>query len=267
MQHVYVIGGGITGMITGYLKNATVITDSTTFPCWMPVFLWSTNATKKFVQQLFGDKCDVRTAKARIAFTYNGYLIANDVGRELYSIKVYNTVKQKAACKGRDEFEYIDIPVQVIYEKLKCKVRQIRDKVVRIDTDQCKITLASGRELEYTELYSTVPLPVFEKLVACKVTTEEYKWLNMYYALNIDCNTKFDYDIRILYVSDRSPVTRIFNMGNYFVMESLNRLEFGPVMKVINRIGMQEFDSIKLIGRNAMWDPNIMLHHVIEGVM
>lgn len=270
LRDIAVLGSGITGLIAGYLLDADVIGIHEPPQPWVPIYLWDTRCTQDFIMEVFGYADEAPSVKAEICFVYDGEIIPPKVGRDLYSRKVYGEPKSNAGCKGRNSFRYLKIPVPVLASYLQKKVTKVYDEIVHVDAENNLVELADGNVIEYAEIYSTIPLNVMLQLTGythddLDIPTPKVRL--MYYDLDYippfqlaDCFT-------ITYVCDQSEITRVFNMNSYFVVESTEPHKVGAAPKLLNKIGLKKIDNVKLIGRYGTWDPDILLHNVIEELM
>ncbi len=270
MGDVAVLGAGLTGLVAAYLLDAELIGPKNPPQPWAPIWLWDSRSSEEFIQQLFGCFDDVPSSRAEICFVYQGELIPHEVGRDRYSRKVYGEPKEDAGCKGKDNFWYIKFPVPVLASVLQSKVPILEDRVVAVDTEKNIVTTENHGKKEYAEIYSTIPLNIMLGLTGYSyldLGIEKPMYKLLYYEVDYSPPFQIASCFNITYVCDPSPTTRIFDMQNYYVIETTEQTTLGSAPKILNKIDLKKIDDVKLIGRYARWNPDILLHNVIEELM
>lgn len=286
-----VIGGGLSGLLTGYLTGATVITDSVggqlsySFPLG-PRILHKTPDTEYLLKDL-GVKAEPRIF--RIGYLEDGgvYSTPPPGFRERYYKKTRGVPNPSPSSMSDGQNTIIgwDLNEISLIDTLSRRVAHFRGRVLRV-VDLVKELVVvdqieKPRFLNYDKVYSTLPLSTTYRLInlICPyhmVSTGTY-FLNMpLRELGELASYAPHYDY--IYAAGPEPYHRItFRWpldeatieigstnypGGYL---ALFPRVYVPDCQLINRVGITSIPKtdIQLVGRYAEWDHGVRAHDIV----
>ena len=261
----FVIGGGIVGLIAGYLKNAVVISKSFGMNQYAPVWLHCHKVTEKFLQEL-GINPATTTINIRV---FDGDKVREVMpgDREKYSMKVWGTVENHVMAEGKKHIEVFDYPVTKLYNLLLKKVQCIQGEVVGIDTNLQVIWVDTGdglRSFSYSELISTIPLNILCEILGIEDYQFEYKTIYGTVTLANRAKVQPQKNEIIYDVSDSIFYRHTCPKPGLVLSESVVAGDIVVGWKIKNKIGLKELDGIKLVGRYARWIPKYYIHDALK---
>lgn len=261
----FVIGGGIVGLIAGYIKKATVISKSFGMNQYAPVWLHYHEATKKFLSSL-GIDPPVTTINIRV-FDGNEIRDVTPSDKEEYSLKVWGAVENHVMAEGKKKIKVFDYPVSDLYKRLLSEVHCIRGEVIGIDPNLQIIWVDLGNKLKsfsYSELISTIPLNILCEILEIEEYPFEYK--TIYGTITPVSRARVQpQENEIIYdISDSIFYRHTCPKPGLVLSESVVAGDFVIGWKIKNKIGLKELEGIKLVGRYARWIPKYYIHDALQ---
>ena len=267
MTSWYVLGGGISGTIAGYILNAPVVTrpeKPIPFPLG-PQYLYADPLTEKLLQTL-GLPTTTRTVKFGFFDPDVGVSEPTPELAERYYISTRNRRPPHWWISRHTKFfEAFEVSPRRLHETLKRKVEIIYDEIYAIDLKR-KVLIGEEKH-HYDKLVSTIPLPVFSRLSGLHLEgTLSWKPIT-FRRVHVDelpfdiYETEFDYVYLIGH--DVYRVTR--HTPPYVVEEILGESE-GHVLQYGKILGGRPITikDVVFLGRYAEWNPRILVHHVLR---
>jgi len=267
----YVIGGGLVGVIAGYITGSTVISPTFEPRILGPVWLYVSRSSTVFLEKFVEIKPMIKLIKMCAVDDENVYTYPTPEIKMAYVEKVWGeeAIIPEVMAKGNWNIAVFDVNLNHLYQFLAQYVDKIYGTVVSIDPDMqiIRVETNSGKfkTIEYDELISTIPLPTLYELIDA---TPEYdfeykviygdvmpkKWAPA--ALN---KYQVAYDISKSYYYRHTLIS-----SNFVLSESVVRGKIQLGWKIKNSVGLSRLDGIKLVGRYARWIPKYFIHHALE---
>jgi hypothetical protein len=271
MLSSYVIGGGLVGVIAGYITSSTVISPTFEPKILGPVWLYVSRSSTVFLEKFVGIKPKIKLVKMCAIDDKNVYAYPTLEIKMKYAEKVWgdeNAIGGVMA-KGNWNIAVFDVNLTHLYQFLAQQVDKIYGTVVSIDPDVqiIRVQTNSGefKTLEYSELISTIPLPTLYELIDAAPEYEfEYK------VIYGDLRTKKSAPAalnkyQVAYDISKSHYYRHTLISSDFVFsESVVRGKLKLGWKIKNIVGLSRLDGIKLVGRYARWIPKYFIHNALE---
>ena len=261
----FVIGGGIVGLIAGYLKGSVVISNSFEPRFYGPIWLHYHKSTERFLNML-GIEPEVATVKVLV---YDGNEIREPTKNDKiqYSLKVWGDYQEHTMSEGKKLIKIFDYPIGELYKQLLDQVKTIIGEVVSIDPDLQLITVDTPygvMTVEYSELISTIPLNVLCEILG--IDDYDFVYKTIYGTFLPDYYFQFTIeDKQIVYDISQSPFYRHTKYsGGWLLSESVIGGDMTIGKKIKNKIGLKELDGIKLVGRYARWIPKYYIHDALQ---
>jgi len=267
----YILGGGVSGLIAGYLTGYPVIEKSITkIP---PLFfLWKTEETEDFVRRL---NFDVKTRRIKIGYYYKGDFVSpNEELRKIYSNKIG---RDSSMSEMKTELKTIDIDINDFLSRLKENVKFISDEIIAI---KGKKLIGKDNTYNYNKLVSTIPLPKLLSLLNMSSKNLIYSPIFFFKTKIYDekiLNSDYDYfyvideNIYIYRITKQPDSTYICEslypsfMTNWrTTLLSIRRAEFGKILE--GSPPDLSSKNIILLGRFAEWNSKIRTHDVIKKI-
>ncbi len=293
----YIIGGGISGLIASiYNENHTIITENIGGQFGTsglgPRILEVNQNSLNFINDL-GIK-DYKIKSAKIGYKINGILvdnISNQMRLQYYlksrKIKNCDKVPDSIMSDGKNIIDYYDLNWKEVLQKAKENSNIIdNSKITSIDTknkiiNYLNISDRKKYSVEYEELISTIPAPVFYKLSNLKPKLD-FRYSKKYFIVvnskNIEMGnydyvyfpeTKYDFH-RITKINEnRASIEYTTNnlslsMGNFICKIAINIFSI-PIGQIISG-EVNEIEGVKFLGRFAEWNHSVKIDDVVEKI-
>jgi len=289
----YSLGGGISSLIFAhYNPDFTIVTPeiggllktTSLNLTWMHRNEYTEDLVKKL-------KIPYSFTKTRIGYYYNGYVhdtLSPEIQFEIVKRKMTDCITGKVAGKlpesinlsvSENYINTINVDFKIIFDKLvdECKDRIILDHVDTIKKNQ--ILLGSCDKLEYDELVSSIPAPIFWKLYGQKrefetipvtfVSTWDRPFIyNERYAM---IYTAEDYLFNRLSKRESLEYTYEFTgeipeteIKKYLPNVKINTLSINKMGRLIPVENKPPQENITFIGRFAEWLYDSKIQNVIK---
>lgn len=293
----FIIGGGISGLICSfYNPNSIVISKNTggqlnnEFPLG-PRLLQKNEYTKRLLDDL-GLNCNVKEAK--IGYSESERIFTNETN-EKFRLNYYQSTRTNSSIadipasvmsENKNVIEYYDVDLNDIVILLSRHVNIYNSTVTEIDVNDKSILLSDGNIFTYSDLTSTVPLPLLIKISKQDNIEHDFSCLDKTYVLAENFNnylSSYDY----IYYNDEMynrVTSHLRDNKQMYIIEYTNKKildiykqceDCGIVMvdvktqknaQICNNCYINPFEkyNIKLLGRYAQWQHNIKTQDVIK---
>lgn len=284
-----ILGGGISGLIYSYVNpEYKIITDkiggqmNESFSLG-PRLLHSSYYTKIFIRELnlqnvFFEK------KVRVGFFYDGKINSEntDLNREKYFLKTRGngTVYDSSMSGGKSVYSAFVIDEKILIGRLMSS-RIMFDKITNINLEDKTISGRFINQLKFNDVVSTIPRPVFCKLIGDIDESKRYKSHSTTFVKvsslkgmkGLSDFGEYDY----VYFSGKESFHRITKLKDGFCLEFKNEPESIlkyevdrftlPIGQLIELDDKKEYDNVFFFGRYAKWDHSIKMNDEIEELM
>ena len=257
----YTLGRGITGLVTAYLTDTTLITDGIVTPN-ESIHLFDFPITRDFLKRIGYDEIEAKTVN--IGCFYENK-ITQYISDEAWNDYCEKIGVQKLKIKGID-----CIPIdwnKLIYDHLVPEIDIICDEIIKIDPVNQKLVsfeynynYDSEYNYNYDNLISTIPATTFLKL--CNIKHDlKCRYIKQYYITHVDFIIR---DYKYVYVCDKTTnVCRIYNKNNEkYLFEEITD-EITPMPIIIDG-DVPQIKNVEFVGRMAEWDNRLRLEDVIR---
>lgn len=131
-----------------------------------------------------------------------------------------------------------------------------------------------NNDLKYTNLFSTIPMPVLLKILGSKVDFNSFLLKEVHFThikayLNMFEMFDFDYVYDVRKDSAINRITRV--KENEYVIESIKELDFARILghkaiksQIVHEQKLNEYLGINLVGRYAQFDHSIKTNNIID---
>jgi hypothetical protein len=248
----YTLGRGITGLVTAYLTDTTLITDGIIIPN-ESIHLFDFPITRDFLKRIGYDEIETKTVN--IGCFYENK-ITQYISDEAWNDYCEKIGVQKLKIKGIN-----CIPIdwnKLIYDHLVPKIDIICDKIIKIDPVNQKL-VSFECNYNYDDLTSTIPATIFLKLCDIKHNLK-CRYIKQYYKTHVDFVIR---NYKYVYVCDKTTnVCRIYNKNNEkYLFEEITD-EITPMPIIIDG-DVPQIKNVEFVGRMAEWDNRLRLEDVI----
>lgn len=295
----YVIGGGMAGLVFATLNPSFKIIDMNPLGQFQgmyqlgPRILQYSSLLNKFiidhtpegsggpliseakVGYILGDGVSTDTMTAGFSEKYSKIAHGSNKGESSFLSGGKNKIRHITFLKHGEE-SYVWLLKQLL-EQIDKENRIKYVKVDFIDTKAKEIALGNGDVYIYDNLVSTIPLPIFQKLVVNKniELDLETKKKHFYVTNYSEENQKLQELYNYMY-SVNGVYTRKTFYGDYIVYETtethpyyeidecdiIERYENLPI-QIVESYEVEEIDGIHMLGRYAEWNHNVKINEVI----
>lgn len=279
-----ILGGGVAGLLQAYFNHdAIIISDqiggqfSSKFQLG-PKYLHVDEASKRFFKEMNVEP-DIK--KIKIGFYYDGALHSENTeeNRKRYFEKTRSSSSEpylSAMTANKTEFDSFDIDVDALIEILRTKINNeiILERVTKIDLKNKKISTIS-REIEYSNLISTIPMNVFLFLCGKPNLAKQFQAYPTTFILTDRQHSFQDFDY--VYFSEQYfPFHRVTKIPKGYVFEykgdDIHKTSFEKdrvVMKVGQLVQNDikiDFECVKFFGRYAEWKHHIKVNDLLKEI-
>lgn len=306
MSKKFVIGGGLSGLVYAALHPGYTVISALQHKDMVaknisPVVLHYDEAiagwlkdTYKLGAQLTYVQSEVKVRECQVEYNYGG-VFRRSLPAAL-AWQYFMKSRQVSLATGHDvalgdtkdnSFQFFDIDLKVLEVGLSAQIgthHMISDMVTAIHDNH--IETASGLSLEFEHLVSTIPAPVFWRLLRwpqlakpsfvfvgkqychikdCRIPSEQFpEWMTK------DSDTK-GYVYYPTFDSQPKHLLRISNLSSEMVAEFTGSQKIGgayaevPWAYFLSPGPLQSpCASIEFVGRFAEWDENVLIHDVVK---
>lgn len=266
-----------------------------------PQYVWKTRSTTKLLTDMGYIDPTNKNPSAATRVIRVGYLWGGRISRledlsapdraeaqRLYALKTRGIPPASSFMSdGKSEFDVYELPVEELVAELlrRVSLRIIRKSAKSVDLYRRVVRDSDDCPYEYDRLVSTVPSPVFLKLIGkedeaprLKAFDKAYEKAPTYYPLEHDlCDGKFDY----AYVAgDEYSFHRVRRLDGRHVVREFTIKDSStskfPGAAVIQKSGQivsghevlesLPRESVRLLGRYSEWQHGIRLEDVAEKI-
>lgn len=284
-----IIGGGISGLIAAFYNEDYFLISKDIGGQMVNNFLGPRILEIDEYSEMFLDDLGIEKVEkvAKI-----GFMDSEEVKTESdsdFRLKYYLksrcldkalNIPDSIMSQGKNYINYYDVDWNYVVDKIKSKIKDkiINSNVSYIDVESNTLLLDDGRIIEYEDIISTIPAPIFYKLIN-ETAGVEFKFIPKLFIvvdkINIDMKN-FDY----VYCLGNNKFHRITKINdNKYAIEYTTKERYENIIKnwypspktycqvLYGQIvsgKVDSFDNISFVGRFAEWKHGIKINNVIE---